>query len=315
MKTGTKKSNVLLVLWALLVLGVTIFAIYVSAHPELTWRGTIKNEAGDEEESISIKLSEIQDDANNSSSMWELLCKMLPEHVIFKDSKGRFTSERVNAELALNTYDWSSLAGTRKGMDVSYYQGAIDWSKVKQSGIEYAIIRLGYRGYAQGVFSEDKKFEANITGALSNDIPAGVYFVTKAITVDEGIEEANYVLERIKPYNVTWPVVIDIEPASSINDRTNELTAPQRTDIILAFCDTIKEAGYTPMIYGGVGTFMNYLEFERLEGVEKWFAQYFNQPYLRYEFGIWQATDKGEVLGIRGNVDINYSLKDYGAKE
>lgn len=305
-----KKGNV----W-LMILSAIALVVLTICGCMLAWQKTDEVPADDGEEVFSLKLSEIQDDANNSSSMWELMCRMFPDHIIFKDSKGRFTSEKVNSELALNTYDWSSLAGTRKGMDVSYYQGAIDWSKVKQSGIEYAIIRLGYRGYTQGTFSEDKKFEANITGALSNDIPVGVYLVTKAVTVDEGIEEANYVLEKIKPYNVTWPVVVDIEPASSINDRTNELTAQQRTDIILAFCDTIKEAGYTPMIYGGVGTFMNYLEFERLEGVEKWFAQYFNQPYLRYEFGIWQATDKGEVLGIKGDVDINYSLKDYGAKE
>lgn len=313
MKKEQKKRNILIVLWALLVVFTIIFAIYVSAHPELKPHRAGTDDVIEEEESISIKLSEIQNDADKSSSMWELMCRMLSDHVVYKDEKGNFTSSKINHELALNTYDWSSLAGTRKGIDVSYYQGDIDWAKVKQSGIEYAIIRLGYRGYLNGNFAEDKKFEKNITGALSNDVPVGVYFVTKAITTDEGVEEAEYILDKIKPYNVSWPVVIDIEPTSNLRDRTAELTAAQRTDIVLAFCETIRNAGYTPMIYGGVGTFMNYLEFERLEGIEKWFAQYFNQPYLQYEFGIWQATDKGEVDGVWVSVDIDYSLKDYGA--
>jgi len=260
-----------------------------------------------------VSISDVEALADNSGSMWELMCKLFPDYLIFKDEKGNFTKHKVNKNLKLDTYDWSSLAGTWKGIDVSKYQGTIAWDKVKEFGIQYAIIRVGYRGYTQGTFQEDPKFAENITGALENDIPVGVYFVTKAVNAEEGKEEAQYVLEKIKPYKVTWPVVIDIEPSNNIEDRTAVLSAAERTDAVLAFCEEIKNAGYVPMIYGGIGTFMKYLEFERLEGIEKWFAMYFNQPYLRYEFGIWQATESGNVLGINGNVDIDYSIKDYGA--
>lgn len=270
---------------------------------------TSKTETEDE----GVTINDIEAEANKSASMWELMCRLFPDHVIFKDEKGNFTQKKVNKELKLNTYDWSALAGTRKGIDVSKYQGTIEWDKVKKSGIEYAIIRVGYRGYTQGTFQEDPKFVENITGALENDIPVGVYIVTKALNAQEGIEEAQYILDKIKPYKVTWPVVIDIEPSNNPEDRTAALSASERTEAVLAFCEEIKKAGYVPMIYGGIGTFMKYLEFEKLEGVEKWFAMYFNEPYLRYEFGIWQATDSGSVPGIKGNVDIDYSIKDYGA--
>ena len=134
-----KKGNT----W-LLILSAIALVVLTICGCMLAWQKTDEVPADDGEEVFSLKLSEIQDDANNSSSMWELMCRMFPDHIIFKDSKGRFTSEKVNSELALNTYDWSSLAGTRKGMDVSYYQGAIDlgliekgehYSKLKKSVI------------------------------------------------------------------------------------------------------------------------------------------------------------------------------------
>lgn len=261
---------------------------------------------------VEDQLKIIEEVANKAGSMWELICRLFPDYVIFKDFKGNFTYEKIDTSLKQNTYDWSSLAGTWKGMDISSYQGKIDWDKVKASGIEYAIIRAGYRGYTEGVLKEDSKFEDNIKGALENDIAVGVYFVTKALTEEEGREEARYLIDMIKPYKITWPVVIDIEPTAKADDRTRDLSAEQRTNNVIAFCDEVRDAGYTPMIYGGVGTFMKYLEFDRLEDIEKWFAQYFREPFLRYEFGIWQATDEGFVEGIKGNVDIDYSIKNYG---
>lgn len=298
-----KTDSKLLIAAVLLAVAILAFAILKS---------------GDKEEEPApepaLRIEDVEGIADDSGSMWELMCRLFPDYVIYKDSKGHFTYSPINKELAQNTYDWSSLAGTIRGIDVSYYQGKISWDKLKTANVNYAIIRVGYRGYTQGTFAEDKMFETNIVGALQNDIPVGVYMVTKALNKEEGAEEADFILEKIKPYNITWPVVIDIEPTSNANDRTANLTASERTDAVLAFCDRIREAGYTPMIYGSVGTFMNYLEFERLEGIEKWFAQYFNAPFLRYEFGIWQASDQGKLPGINGNVDINYSIKDYGAQ-
>ena len=269
-----------------------------------------------EPENPNAAIEYAEEEANKAGSMWELICRLFPDYVIYKDNKGGFTYSKVNKDLALDTFDWSKLGDAKKGIDVSKYQGNIDWAKVKGADIEYAFIRTGYRGYgAEGKLQEDSLFAQNMTGALSNDIAVGVYFVTKAISVEEAVEEANFVLDQIKPYNVTYPVVIDIEPTSNSTDRTGALTAAERTQYVLAFCNTVKEAGYIPMIYGGVGTFMKYLEFEKLEGIEKWFAQYFNQPWLRYEFGIWQASESGSIPGIKGNVDIDYCIKDYGKQQ
>ena len=272
-----------------------------------------KKEGGNADDwTMDGQLNYVEGEADKAGSMWELICRLFPDYVIFKDDKGGFTFEPVNKELALDTYDWSSLAGTYKGIDVSHYQGKIDWEKVAGQGIEFAFIRVGYRGYGEGKLVTDKYYQDNIEGALKNDVNVGAYFVTKALTEAEAVEEAEYLIDCIKPYNITWPVVIDIEPTkTNTADRTFSLMPYQRTSNVIAFCDTIREAGYTPMIYGGVGTFMKYLEFERLEGIEKWFAQYFNQPWLRYEFGIWQAKDDGYVDGIKGNVDIDYSIKNY----
>lgn len=274
-----------------------------------------KKESGDDDcWTLEDQLGYLEDEADKAGSMWELICRLFPDYVIFKDDKGRFTYQKVDENLALNEYDWSSLAGTYKGIDVSHYQGKIDWAKVAGQGIEYAFIRVGYRGYSEGKLVTDKYYKDNIEGAIKNDIGVGAYFVTKAITESEAIEEADYLIDCIKPYNITWPVVIDIEPNTNPSDRTSTLMPDSRTTFVLAFCNRIKEAGYTPMIYGGVGTYMKYLEFERLEGIDKWFAQYFNQPWLRYEFGIWQATDSGTVDGIKGNVDIDFSIKNYAEK-
>lgn len=256
-------------------------------------------------------LIEAENNANLASGLWEYIASTFPNYVIFKDSLGRYTFEKVNKDLALDSFDWTNLGDAIKGIDVSAYQGNIDWGKVSKQNVKYAIVRAGYRGYSTGALTLDSKFDANMSGALKNDIAVGAYFVTKAISKEEAVEEAKYLISLVKPYNVTWPLVIDIEPTSNSDDRTSSLTAEERTSYVLEFCNTIKDAGYTPMIYGGVGTFMKYLEFDKLEGIDKWFAQYFNQPWLRYEFGIWQKTDTGSIDGIKGNVDIDYAIKDY----
>lgn len=161
-----------------------------------------------------------------------------------------------------------------KGIDVSKYQGEIDWEKVADDDVEYAFIRLGIRGYSEGEIMEDETFEDNIKGARQNDIDVGVYFFTQATSVEEAEEEAQYVLDTIEPYKVTYPVVIDVEAVNNSDARTKELTKEERTEYCIAFCEMIKNAGYTPMIYGNLKTFMLLLDLEQLEEYEKWFALY-----------------------------------------
>ena len=198
------------------------------------------------------------------------------------------------------------------GIDISHHQGDIDWEKVAASGVKFVFIRLGYRGYESGLLVKDDRFEDNIRGALQNGIAVGVYFVTQAISVEEAVEEAQFVMENIRPYNVTWPIVLDIEDAASATARTAELSQQARTDHAIAFCETVKESGYTPMLYCNIRWFIEKLDITRITDYDKWFAQYFRKPFFPYAFQVWQYSSTGRIDGIEGNVDYNISFVDYG---
>lgn len=200
---------------------------------------------------------------------------------------------------------------SHKGIDVSKYQGDIDWTAVASDGVEYAFVRLGLRGYGSGKLVLDEYFDQNMRGAGAAGIKTGVYFFTQAITVEEAVEEADYVLDNIKDYDVSYPIVFDVEMIVNDDGRANELSQKDRTDIAIAFCDKIKAAGYTPMIYGNVKCFTKLLDMTRLNDYEKWYAFYDDYMYMPYEVGIWQYTEKGTVAGINTGVDLNISYKEY----
>ncbi len=253
----------------------------------------------------------------------EMLRDFYPDEVVVADA-GRYYFFPILEALAKNTYDQDSFQAdgdgvmhyyvdgeraSRKGIDVSRYQDKIDWEEVAEDEVDYAFIRLGIRGYTEGEILEDETFETNISGALKNDIDVGVYFFTQAMSEEEAEEEAEFVIESIAPYKVTYPVVIDVEAVTSTNARGNDLTSAERTKYCITFCEKIKEAGYTPMIYGNLKTFMLLLDIEELEEYDKWFAYYDDMYYFPYDFKIWQYTNKGKVSGIKGDVDLNISFE------
>lgn len=201
---------------------------------------------------------------------------------------------------------------SKKGIDVSRYQEEIDWKKVAGDGVEYAFIRLGIRGATEGKLAVDMAYEENMEGALENNIDVGVYFFTQALNEEEAVEEAEFVLEHLEDYDISYPIVLDVEEVTTKNPRTKELTKEDRTDACIAFCERIKEAGYTPMIYGNLKTFLLMLDMEKLEEYEKWFAYYRMPLYFPYEFSIWQYTSTGKVDGIGTDVDLNVCMKDWG---
>lgn len=261
------------------------------------------------------KISEVIKWANDSLGIWELMGYLFPDHAVYRISGEGYILEPAIDGIPRNTYDWTRKSEALKGIDVSVFQGDIDWPTVAASGeVSFAIIRLGYRGYKTGNFDKDKKFDANAKGATSNGIPIGVYFISKAINIDEAKEEAQWVLDRIKGYDVTWPVVLDFEPVSNIEDRTFFLSPQETSDIINAFFEIIEAAGYTPMIYANVGTFMTAMDLTTVGNYPKWFAQYFNSPHFPYAFQVWQATSEGQIPGIGTNVDIDYAMYDFANK-
>ncbi len=196
-------------------------------------------------------------------------------------------------------------AGTIPGIDVSYYQGDIDWEKVKASGIEFAMVRLGYRGYGEeGKLVEDKLAFQNIEGALEAGLKVGIYFFSQAITVEEALEEAEFVLERIEGYDITMPVVFDWEYISE-EARTAKMDRRTLTDCYKAFCGKIAEAGYTPMSYFNSYQSRQLMYLHELEDYPFWLALYSDRMTFPYRFEMWQYTDSGRVPGIEGKVDIN----------
>ena len=203
------------------------------------------------------------------------------------------------------------------GIDVSYYNKTIDWEEVKESGVDFAIIRAGYRGYgAAGTLCTDVKFVENIEGALDAGIQVGVYYFTEAINKQEAIEEAEYCLDKIKDYDVTLPIVIDYEfPTDSSGPigrmyKAN-LSKSAATNNCIAFCETIKDAGYEPMIYANKSDLATLINGTKLSQSYKiWLANYTTKTTYSNPYEYWQYTSSGSVDGITGKVDCNFWYTD-----
>lgn len=265
----------------------------------------------------------------NGDGTMAILRDLYPEHVVMLDS-GQYYFLPLQEDLAMNTYiDENFIAEenglvsyqkdgevlTRKGIDVSKYQGEIDWEAVKNDGIDYAIIRVGIRGYSEGGIVEDEFFRRNIEGAIANEIPVGVYFFTQAINEAEALEEADFVIEMLQGYQLTYPVYLDIEDVKKESCRTNGLTVEERTNNAKVFLERIREAGYEPALYGNMKSFLLMVDLASLEQYDKWFAGYTLPIYYPYEYKMLQYSEKGRVAGVPAAVDVNICFKDYGDAE
>ena len=194
------------------------------------------------------------------------------------------------------------------GIDVSRYQGNIDWTQVKKAGIDFAIIRLGYRGYSTGALVMDPYFEKNFTEAKKAGIEVGVYFFSQAITAEEGAEEARYAMDALKGRKLDYPIVFDWEPYdSSLEPRTDGLSDEILTQCAVAFCETVKKGGYEPMMYANLSYYYLHFDLSKLSEYPFWLAQYNEKPSFYYHFDIWQYGGL-PVPGIEGDVDMNVQM-------
>lgn len=194
---------------------------------------------------------------------------------------------------------------TRSGIDISEWQGDIDWARVADDDIDFAIIRLGYRGYTEGKLNLDVNFIDNIEEALDSGLDVGVYFFSQAITEQEAIEEAQMCIEYLRNYDITYPVVFDWETVNSASARTNNIDGTVLTNCAIAFCETIEAAGYDAMIYANKELSLLTLDLSRLTDYPFWFAGYTTYPEFYYGFDMWQYTSDGSVAGIEERVDMN----------
>lgn len=234
---------------------------------------------------------------------------------------GNYDGLGLRQSLPENPYDMSAFTkkdgrlsyeddtyASAAGIDVSYYQKEIDWEKVKADGIDFAMIRLGYRGSESGEIQLDSQFKANIKGARRAGLDVGVYFFSQAASTDEAIEEARYVVRRIRGKGVHYPVAFDMEPVNGEADRISGLTVEERTQIADAFCKVIERNGFTPVVYGNPHWLQTHLEMGYLTGYETWLAHYTRRTDYPGSFRIWQYSDSGSVDGISGKVDLNIML-------
>ena len=191
------------------------------------------------------------------------------------------------------------------GIDVSEHQYDIDWEKVAADGIDFAMIRVGYRGSTAGQIYTDEYFEKNIAGATAAGLKVGVYFYSQAINAEEAAEEAAFVLNAIRPYKVTFPVVFDWEIVGGSDARETVYVRAVLCESAKTFCSAVEDAGYDAMIY-----FTQYLGYRKyilrqLSDYEFWYAEYEAKPRIVFNFDMWQYSSTGSVNGIDGDVDLN----------
>lgn len=222
----------------------------------------------------------------------------------------RVTGEQVIDGMLYNFDSTGALVtgGGILGIDVSKWNGTIDWDKVKSAGVSYVIIRVGYRGSTQGGLIDDANFKKNIEGATKAGLKVGVYFVTQAINETEAIYEASMVLDRIAPYTISYPIFLDVEASGGRGDKIDKAT---RTAVCKAFCKTIANAGYTAGVYANKSWLTDKIDASALSEYKIWVAQYYTSCTYSGTYAMWQYSEKGTISGISGNVDLNYSYLGY----
>ncbi len=228
----------------------------------------------------------------------------------FTSTGAKVTGDQViqGARYTFNDEGYLVSGNGSLGIDVSKWNGDIDWKAVKNAGVNYAIIRCGYRGSTQGALIEDSKFAANMKGAQDAGIKVGVYFYTQAVNEVEAVYEASFVLEKIRGYKLSFPVFLDVEPSGGRGDKIDKDT---RTAVCKAFCQTIQNEGYTAGVYANKTWFSEKIDAGQLGSYKIWLAQYASSVSYTGRYDIWQYKSTGRINGIKGDVDLNLSYLGY----
>lgn len=250
---------------------------------------------------------------------------------------GSFEEYEIDKDILKNEYDFEKyLSNTEKGyfysdgnakvgIDISKHQGIVDFQKVKDSGIDFAMIRVGSRGISTGEITLDDKFVEFATNANSVSLPIGAYFYSMATNDVEAVEEANFAVAACVNYGITYPIAIDMEIVANDSYRSKNLSNKERTTIAKIFCDTVKAFGFKPMIYARYDYLLSKLDLKELEGIDIWLCDVVTEGGSRYTqenkdvyytdypywFNMWQYSHSGRVDGINSDVDLNICFKNY----
>jgi len=234
----------------------------------------------------------------------------------------------ISPYLTKNTYDFTNLVSQSNimkyyengkkvsflGVDVSKYQDYVDFGSLKSEGVDYVMIRVGARGYSTGQITLDENFDDNMIRAKEAGLEVGVYFYSQAVSEEEAIEEANFVREHIAAYEIDYPVAFLMEKVSNDKARTDGLSKNDKTLITRAFLNTIKEAGYMPMVYGNKEWLIKEVDLSKLSEYDIWLSQSGDLPDYPYRFSMWQYTNTGDINGISGYANLSINFIDYSAK-
>lgn len=208
-------------------------------------------------------------------------------------------------------YSENGKPASKEGIDISSYSGEIDWAKVKKSGVDFVMVRLGGRGYGDSgdLYTDDKAVEY-LKGAKNEGLKVGAYFFSQAVSIDEAVEEANYCRDILGDIKLDYPLAYDWEIIKDDSARTDSVTATEATECARAFCEAAKSFGYIPMIYSPSRELYFKYDLSRLADYEIWYCEYSDVPVFYYEFSMWQYSSSGRVDGIDGAVDLNIAFSN-----
>ncbi|MFI3212353.1 MAG: GH25 family lysozyme [Eubacteriales bacterium] len=274
------------------------------------------------EESLEELNEEIEEYAEDTEDVLESETVIWDEEEDLPSSKDESTEGAVVDEAAIAiALGENEITGTSIGIDVAKWQGSIDWQAVASSGIEFAMIRVGYRTIETGVITEDPTAQYNLQEASNAGIPIGVYFFSTATTAEEAIEEAAWVADFIAKYPITYPVAYNCEGFTATSSRQYGMTNEERTAMATIFLDAIESSGYTPMFYASKNEMEEntYWDMTSLEAKYKvWVSQYPTEPYPTTSsssytgtYDMWQYTDQGSISGISTGTDVNVAYFQY----
>ena len=249
-------------------------------------------------------------------------------YITVEDEKGKKTYYEIIESLEKNDYDLEggfitengllkykdSKRESINGVDLSKYNGTVDFAKLKEAGIKFAMLRLGSRGYGTGKITLDEKFVEYAQNAQANGIQIGAYFYSQAVNETEAVEEANYIVGAVSGFAVKYPIAIDIERVTGDDARTDKLTGKERTAVVKSFCDTVKGYGYKPIIYATTEMLVGGLNLEDLEGYDVWLADDKVPSKYPYKYSMLQYNKQGHIDGITGDIDLDISFVNYEQK-
>ena len=251
------------------------------------------------------------------------------DHIAIEDEKGNKKYYEIIKDLPKNDYDFENNLTTEEdgtvtykdgkrssimGVDLSKYNGTVDFAKLKEAGVGFVMLRLGSRGYGTGNITLDEKFVEYAQNAQLAGIQTGAYFYSQAINETEAVEEANYIVGAVSGFNIRYPIAIDIEAVKGDDARTDKLTSKERTAVVKSFCDAVKGYGYKPIIYASREMLITGLELTDLADYDVWLADEKVPTDYPYKFSMWQYKTKGRLEGITGDIDLDISFIDYEQK-